>query len=241
MFHPLGDLPQSVYWRRRVALFGSIIAILVLLVLTVRVLASNGAAPKPAAAGGSSTPRTHSSSPPRTHSRSASHSSSTAAGVPSGAPSTGSTGSSGSSGSGGPSASSHSSSTAPAKCAGSQLALSAASSSSSYRVGDQPVLSIVVKNTSATPCVQDLADPQVVMRVYNGESRVWGSHDCKIEPGTNDQTLMPGRAVRVSIVWSGMSSQPNDCANRQQVGAGTYTLYASLSGREGAAAQFVIR
>ena len=108
-------------------------------------------------------------------------------------------------------------------------------------MGDQPVLSIVVKNTSATACVQDLADPQVVLRVYNGESRVWGSHDCKIEPGTNDQTLMPGRAVRVSIVWSGLSSQPAGCANRQQVGAGTYTLYASLSGREGAAAQFVIR
>ena len=103
------------------------------------------------------------------------------------------------------------------------------------------MLSIVVKNTSATACVQDLADPQVVLRVYNGESRVWGSHDCKIEPGTNDQTLMPDRAVRVSIVWSGLSSQPGNCANRQQVGAGTYTLYASLAGREGTAAQFAIR
>ncbi len=103
------------------------------------------------------------------------------------------------------------------------------------------MLSIVVKNVSANPCVQDLGDPQVVLRVYNGESRVWGSHDCKIEPGTIDRTLMAGSAVRVSIVWSGLSSQPNNCASRQRAGAGTYTLYASLSGREGRAAQFSMR
>jgi hypothetical protein len=103
------------------------------------------------------------------------------------------------------------------------------------------VLSILVHNMSTTPCVQDLADPQIILRVYNGESRVWGSHDCKIEPGTDDRTLMPGSSVRVSIVWSGLSSQPHNCDNRQRAGAGTYTLYASLSGREGKASQFTIR
>jgi hypothetical protein len=137
--------------------------------------------------------------------------------------------------------SSPSSSAPPSKCSASQLSLSAAADKPSYVVGDSPVLSIVVQNTSSNACVQDLADPQVVLRVYNGESRVWGSHDCKVEPGTDDRTLMPGAAVRVSIVWSGLSSQPNNCANRQRVGAGTYTVYASLSGREGKAAQFTIR
>jgi hypothetical protein len=107
-------------------------------------------------------------------------------------------------------------------------------------VGDQPVVSLLVKNTSAQPCVQDLADPQIVLRVYNGESRVWGSHDCKIEPGTDDRTLMGGATVRISIVWSGLSSQPGCTGARQRAGAGTYTLYASLSGHEAKAAQFTI-
>ena len=88
--------------------------------------------------------------------------------------------------------------------------------------------------------MQDLADPQIVLRVYNGESRVWGSHDCKIEPGTDTRTLMAGATVRVSIIWSGLSSQPNCAGPRQRVGAGTYTLYASLAGREATAAQFTI-
>ena len=109
-----------------------------------------------------------------------------------------------------------------------------------YSVGDQPEVSIQVTNKGTVSCVVDLADPQIVMRVYNGESRVWGSHDCKIEPGVDDRTLMAGTSVRVSIVWSGLSSQPKCAGNRERVGAGTYTLYASLAGHEATAAQFSI-
>lgn len=120
------------------------------------------------------------------------------------------------------------------------LGLAAGSDQTKYSVGDQPELSILVTNKGTDPCVQDLADAQIVLRVYNGESRVWGSHDCKIEPGTDDRTLMGGSTVRVSIVWSGLSSQPKCAGTRQRVGVGTYTLFASLAGREGKAAQFTI-
>jgi hypothetical protein len=69
---------------------------------------------------------------------------------------------------------------------------------------------------------------------------VWGSHDCKIEKGTNDRTLPVGHAVRVSITWTGLSSQKGCNTTRQRVGAGTYTLYALLSGHMGTAAQFAL-
>jgi hypothetical protein len=49
-----------------------------------------------------------------------------------------------------------------------------------------------------------------------------------------------GKAVRVAITWSGFSSQPQCAGTRQRVGAGTYTLYAALSGRTGKATQFTI-
>jgi hypothetical protein len=88
--------------------------------------------------------------------------------------------------------------------------------------------------------VQDLADSQVELRVYNGASRVWGSHDCQIEPGVMDRTLAVGQPVRVSEVWSGLSSQPHCAGVRQRVGAGTYTLYPLLAGHEGTASQFAI-
>lgn len=116
----------------------------------------------------------------------------------------------------------------------------AVSSQAHYQVGDHPQLLLQVTNSGPSPCVQDLADSQVELRVYNGESRVWGSHDCQIEPGTNLQTLLVGHPVRVSIIWSGLSSQPKCAGTRQRVGAGAYTLYALLSGHTGTAAQFSI-
>jgi hypothetical protein len=115
-----------------------------------------------------------------------------------------------------------------------------------YAVGDKPKLMLQVTNTGKKACVQDLADEQIELRVYNGESRVWGSHDCKVLPGTNDVTLVPSAPVRVTIVWSGLSSRANSastqaaCGPRQAVGAGTYTLYAYLAGRPGQASQFAI-
>lgn len=118
--------------------------------------------------------------------------------------------------------------------------VSAVAGKTTYRVGDQPVLQLQVTNTAAQPCVQDLADKQVELRVYNGESRVWGSHDCKIETGTTNETLAPRAAVRVAISWSGLTSQRNCQGTRQRVGAGTYTLYALLAGRTGKATQFTI-
>ena len=78
------------------------------------------------------------------------------------------------------------------------------------------------------------------MRVYNGESRIWGSHDCQVQPGTDARTLAPRMAVRVAITWSGRTSQPGCKGTRQRVGAGTYTLYTSLGGHTGTATQFAI-
>ncbi len=134
----------------------------------------------------------------------------------------------------------HPSSTVPATCSTSQLRVMAVPGKSNYAVGDEPQLMMQVTNQGPAPCVQNLADSQVELRVYNGESRVWGSHDCEVQPGTDARTLTVGQAVRVSIVWSGLSSQPNCAGTRQRVGAGTYTLYALLGGHTGLAAQFSI-
>ena len=112
--------------------------------------------------------------------------------------------------------------------------------SPNYKVGASPMLEMQVTNVGKAPCVQDLADKQIVLKVYNGESRVWGSHDCATQPGSQLRTLAVNTSVRVTISWSGLTSQPNNCSSRQRVGAGTYTLYATLSGKTGKAAQFTI-
>lgn len=233
MFRPVGSQPPTVYWRRRLLLAVSLVALLGLIVLTARVLLSNDAGGTTRVAGGTSAAASPSpgpastpapSSPSRTHAQPS----------PSGK-STGAT-------SGHPSTVRSSASPPPLKaCVVATLGLSADTDRTRYSVGDQPILSLLVTNKSATACIQDLADPQIVLSVFNGESRVWDSHDCKVIPGTDERPLAGRATVRVSITWSGLSSQPK-CrpGTRQRVGAGTYTLYAYLAGRLGTAAQFAI-
>ena len=116
--------------------------------------------------------------------------------------------------------------------------MAATTAAPSFKLGSQPVLALQVTNTGTKACVADLSDTQIELLVYNGESRVWGSHDCQVEPGTQLMTLNPHQAVRRSITWTGLSSQPQCAGTRQLVGAGTYTLHAKLSGVEGATATF---
>jgi hypothetical protein len=222
MFHPVGPQPPSVYWRRRLVLLGATGLLLVMLILTVKVATSKGSA-APHVAGPTAhivtTPAGGTFHTTTTHPPAPRH------------------GSSSSSLSGSPS---HSSPAPPAPCAASALDVAAVSSKPNYSVGDEPVLELQVTNKGTASCVQDLADSQIELKVYNGESRVWDSHDCQIEPGTNDMTLEVGKPVRVAITWSGLSSQPHCAGTRQRVGAGTYTLYAALSGHTGKATQFTI-
>jgi hypothetical protein len=221
MFYPVGPQTPSVYWRRRLVLLGAIGLLLVLLIMTVKIATSDGSEPT---ANGPRTPVVHSSpGRPVTHSSSTppanQHTSSSASTAAS---------------------SSKSSSAAPQPCSAKDLDVAAVSSKPSYTIGEQPVLELQVTNTGAQPCVQDLADSQIELKVYNGESRVWGSHDCLIQPGTNLSTLEVATPVRIAITWSGLSSEPHCAGTRQRVGAGTYTLYALLSGHTGTAAQFTI-
>jgi hypothetical protein len=225
MFHPVGSQPSSVYWRRRLMLLGSISLLIILLVLTVKIAASDGGT-TPTGAGGPG-PATHPRSTPiATHPH-------THTSTPEQPPTSGTT--THASGS-----ASSTASAAPQPCAAKVLAVSAVVGRSTYHVGDEPLLELQVINTGSAPCVQDLADRQIELRVYNGESRVWGSHDCQIQPGTNPRTLAVEQPIRVAITWSGLTSQPNCAGTRQRVGAGTYTLYALLSGKTGKATTFTI-
>jgi hypothetical protein len=215
MMHPTGSHSPGVYWRRRIVLLSAVAA---MVALTVWVL-------RPGADKGSAAPASSHSPAAASRAGSTAAGSGPASNTRSTAPST---------------AASRSRPTTPA-CTSAALKVAAVVGQPSYRVGEQPTVLLQVTNVGHAPCVQNLADSQVELRVYNGESRVWGSHDCTVQPGVADRTLAVGQPVRVSVVWSGLSSQPKCAGTRQRVGAGTYTLYALLSGHAGAAAQFSIK
>ena len=194
MLRPIGSLPPSVYWRRRLLIIGAVL----LVALTVYVVfLSKDDTKKPA--GHQSSPRppvassTHVSTPPA---------------VP---------------------------------CVPSVLGVAAQTSAKTFKVGDQPELEVRISNTGEAPCVANLSDGQIELVVYNGESRVWGSHDCKVQPGDSPTTLAPRQSARRSIRWTGLSSQPHCAGGRQRVGAGNYTLHARFGQINGHTVMFSIR
>lgn len=130
---------------------------------------------------------------------------------------------------------------APVPCVPSVLSVAAKLPAKRYAVGARPELEIQVTNTGAKPCVANLSDTQIELLVYNGASRVWGSHDCKIQPGDSPVTLTPRKSVRRSIRWTGLSSEPHCAGERQRVGKGNYTLHARFGHMEGRTATFSIR
>jgi hypothetical protein len=239
MFHPVGNEPPSVYWRRRLLLFASAALVILLIVLTARAMSSS-AAGKPQGAGSHPPAPTTPASVRETTSSAAASSKSPASRAASHSRHERATESKHSTSVSNSASSAASSSVAPARCQPKDLDIRAVVARSFYKVGQRPEVELQVTNTGAQPCVQDLADKQIVLKIYNGESRVWGSHDCQIEPGTDDRVLAVDSPVRVSITWSGLTSRPNCAGTRQRVGAGTYTLYAALSGHTGKAAQFSI-
>jgi hypothetical protein len=231
MLHPVGSQSPSVYWRRRLLLFAALAVVILLAVLTARTLGSGGGS-RPAAAPGRSTG-------PSTSAVAGSPSGSATAatsGGSSAAPAT----STSSAGESSAAPASGSQAAIPGPCTPAQLKVQAVVGKASYAVGDQPEVILQVTNVGPAACVQDVADSQIELRVYNGASRVWGSHDCQVQPGVDKRTLEVGVPAGFSVIWSGLSSQPSCAGTRQRVGAGTYTLYASLAGHEGTVAQFSI-
>jgi hypothetical protein len=125
-------------------------------------------------------------------------------------------------------------------CVPSVLGVAATTPLKTYKVGQQPELEIQVTDTGDAPCIADLSDGQIELLVYNGESRVWGSHDCQVEPGSSPMTLTPRQPVKRAIRWTGLSSQPHCAGSRMRVGPGNYTLRARFAGIDGRPSTFSI-
>jgi hypothetical protein len=206
-----------VYWRRRLAVAGAIVA---LIAVTLYALWPSGSKPKAAAA---RTALSRQASAPSV--AATTRAPAPAVPAPDGTPAQ--------------SAAPQPSTSSP--CDPSRLQIAAATAALTFAVGDSPTLYLQVGNPGPVPCVLDLSDRQILMQVYNGQSRVWGSHDCQVQPGTNLKTLAVNVPVRVGVQWSGLSSQARCAGTRQRVPVGIYTLYVQLAGVDGKAATFTIK
>ncbi len=120
--------------------------------------------------------------------------------------------------------------TGPAPCTDAMIKVSAETGAPEYRVGGQPLLRLVVANVGPAPCVRDLdgAQQEIVVWSGDGAKRLWSSNDC-VNPSSADlRTLVPGQPVAFAVNWSGLGSVPNCTAERDRVGPGAYRVVTRL-------------
>ncbi|MFJ5305771.1 hypothetical protein [Streptomyces sp. NPDC088350] len=264
--NPVGPLPSSIYWRRRV-LMVSVVALLALLITWIVTSgggggkngadgAKNGKTPAPTITAGPSGSGPAISQHPggRDESSGAGGSSGGGSGSGSGGSSAGS-GDGGSGGVGGSSGGangggggSSTGTTVPAdsalpNCTASAVQLSLRSLHNSYSPDQTPTFVLTAKNSSSSDCKVDLGPKSAVLTITEagGTSDYWSSADCPKSAGSVYYRVSAGSSVAYTLKWDRKPSAP-ECATPAagSAGAGTYLVEAQASGFAKAQISFVL-
>jgi hypothetical protein len=212
VLHPVGKLPASVYWRRRLVLL-AVLAALVggggwggYLLMTRTASAATG----PTTARPTGTPALERVVPPFAGLLTPSPMASV---IPSVAPRTPA----------GP--------TPGGPCSDAMVAV-AVHAPPSAPVGSKPTFTLVVTDTSPVPCVRalDKGLQEIVLLDSQGH-RTWGSNDCFPEASTDHRLLAPRQAVALPIVWGGRTSAPGCTAARVLPRPGAYVLRGRIGSK----------
>jgi hypothetical protein len=117
-------------------------------------------------------------------------------------------------------------STGPVPCSNAMLGVAAEIDRAEHRVGERPVLRLVVTNISDQPCVRDLdsARQEIVVWSGDGADRLWSSNDCANASSVDLRTLVPGQPVAFAVSWAGRTSTPGCAEARTVVPAGAYRV-----------------
>ncbi|WP_285040897.1 hypothetical protein [Plantibacter sp. LMC-P-059a] len=217
--NPRGPERPAVYWRRRLIVFGALLAVVILVVvLIVRLASGSGAEP----AASSSSPTPSASAPP----------------VASAAPETATT-----------APIDEAATTDPgsaAACTADQIRVEAVVNGTSFAAGELPQLSLSVTNTGSAVCTMNAGTSQQVFTVSSGDEPYWTSTDCQTAPSDQQVLLEPGKTVSSNppITWDRTRSAPDTCdAPRDPVPAAgaSYHLNTSIGGFASAdSAQFLL-
>ncbi|MFG2777374.1 hypothetical protein ACGFY7_05850 [Streptomyces prunicolor] len=267
--NPVGPLPSSIYWRRRV-LMVSVVALLALLITWIVNSgggggkngadgAKNGKTPAPTITAGPSGSGPAISQHPGGRDESSGSSSSSggggssgsgaSSGGASGATGGGSGSGAGSAGSsGGGNGGSSTGTTVPAdstlpNCTAGAVQLSLRSLHNSYSPDQTPTFVLTAKNSSGSDCKVDLGPKSAVLTITEAGSSAdfWSSADCPKGSGSVFYRVSAGSSVTYTLKWDRKPSAP-ECATPAagSTGAGTYLVEAQASGFAKAQISFVL-
>ncbi|MEU6139864.1 hypothetical protein ABZ848_05815 [Streptomyces sp. NPDC047081] len=256
--NPVGPLPSSIYWRRRVVLL-SVLGVLALLI--VWIVASgggggkkddgaNGKTPAPTiTAGPSSSGPAISQAPGGRDESSGGGTGGASGGDSSGSDSGGGSGSSGASGSGGSEGAGSGGAvgggsgsgvgqndtipagTALPNCTAGAVKLSVRSLHNTYGPEDTPTLLVTATNSSASDCKVDLGPKSAVLTISLSNSSddvYWSSADCPKTAGSLLFRAPAGSSITYTVKWDRKPSAP-ECATPPAGSAAAGTYLVELT------------
>jgi len=200
--NPVGPEPPNTYWRRRAAVLGVLVVILLLGWLLLRAVFGSSAEPE-AQASPSASP---SASPTASASPEASAAAPSASASPDAAVSPG------------PSASS--------TCPEADIEVATSTSASSTTVGAGMGLTMTVTNTGDAACNRDVGAGANELQITSGSALVWSSDFCSPSNKSDVVALMPGKPFTASVTWSGTVTAKACPADQPLAQPGTYKVQA---------------
>ncbi len=215
--NPRGPERPAVYWRRRLIVFGVLLAVIVLVIVLIVRLASGP--------GTENTAATPTPTPTATPAPTPAPEASTTAPIDEAA--TTDPGSA-------------------AACTADQIRVEAVVNGTSFAADELPQLSLSVTNTGSAACTMNAGTSQQVFTVSSGDEPYWTSTDCQTAPSDQQVLLEPGKTVSSNppITWDRTRSAPDTCDQpRDPVPAGgaSYHLNTSIGGFASAdSAQFLL-
>jgi hypothetical protein len=122
--------------------------------------------------------------------------------------------------------------TGPVPCTNAMLRVGSEIDRPQHKVGDRPVLRLVITNAGAQPCVRDLDPARQEIVVWNSSqtAKLWSSSDCSNASSPDLRTLVPGQPVVFAVTWAGRTSTPGCAQARTVLPAGSYRVLTRLDG-----------
>jgi len=117
----------------------------------------------------------------------------------------------------------------PQACPDTALRLITETGAPQYKVGDHPVLRMVLTNAGTVACFKDVNRKfrEVQVRALDG-ARLFSSTDCYPSDDPEVTLLQPGERLVFSVTWFGTTTAPGCPLKRNPVRAGTYQVVGRI-------------
>ncbi|WP_285504725.1 hypothetical protein [Actinokineospora sp. NBRC 105648] len=128
-------------------------------------------------------------------------------------------------------------------CPDAAVVVTAEMEPTAVRVGQRPLLRLVVTNGGPVPCTRDIgrAQRELVITSPDGATRLWSSNDCTPAKGEQRQVLAPGERQAFDVRWAGRTSAKGCPVKRSAVAPGDYLVTGRLGELAGKPVPFTIK